>query len=124
MTSEDTINRRRHERFRLPPMYSAVTARPCGRRSHVLEGHAYDISEAGIRIELDDPLAPGDRVAVNVDLAGGQGTVGALATVVWVNDAIDDPGARRMALQFDCFESDRDREHLARYLGTAERLAA
>ncbi len=115
-------NRRRHERFVLPPMYSAATVRRvvrgAGMTMQVLEGHAYDISESGIRLELDEPLAVGEEVRVTVELPGNGGTIAAWAEVVRVYDEIDDPGARRMALHVREFASPADHARLLAHIST------
>ena len=79
-----TNDRRRHERFTVDPMYSAVAVSPLatsnrtsnGREGehvegHVdsqVDGHVYEISLGGIRLELDEPLPVGTRVSVEVTL--------------------------------------------------------
>ncbi len=119
----DTTNptdRREHQRFTLMPMYTAVEAkRLAGDSDRALLGHAYDISETGVRIELDEALEPGETIALHLTLPGATSSVTASADVVWVNDEIDDPGPRRMALRFTDFHSDQDRDCLRRYLGGA-----
>lgn len=122
MSRENSYNRRAFERFRLPPMYTLIHARTT---EADLEGHVYDISEAGARIELDRALPPGQRVEIKLDLPGVHDQVAASAEVVWVNDEADDPGPRRMALRFDHFGSTGDRDRLIDYLGQElERVAA
>lgn len=119
----NSVNRRRHERFRLQPMYADVRAARGG--DAPLDGHAYDISESGVRIELDVPLDPGDHVDVELKLPGNATDVRASAAVVWVGDPEDDPGPRRMALQFESFATTADRNRLFAYLGSGvERAAA
>ncbi len=116
-TEERTFNRRRFERFALPIGYTTVTVQ----RSHenavsTLTGHAYDISESGVRFELDEALDLGECVAASIMLPCEREPVFVNARVVWLNDAIDDPGPRRMALQFDEFTSPADRHRLVGYL--------
>lgn len=109
--------RRDHERIRVQPMYTAVTACPCGRdHADRLQGHVYDISRGGVRIELDEALSPGETVALQLDLPGAPSVVAASASVVWVHDEQDDPGPRRMALRFTGFCDTTDRERLADYI--------
>jgi len=115
MTSALHVNRRAYERFPLQPMYTAITA-SCA-DGHVIDGHAYDISEGGMRIELDDALRPGDRVIVEIKLPGSNENIRARGDVVWVNDEIDDPGPRRHALQFAGFATATDHARLVSYLG-------
>ncbi len=101
------------------PMYTSVQAkRLADDATEEIAGHAYDISERGARIELDQALEPGDSIAVDLTLPGATSTVSVSADVVWVNDAMDDPGPRRMALRFTNFRSDEDQDCLRRYLGS------
>ena len=115
-----SIDRRTHQRFTLMPMYTTVEARRLvADVDQALLGHAYDISETGVRIELDEALEPGESIAVHLTLPGATSSVAASADVVWVNDEMDDPGPRRMALRFTKFRSDQDHDCLLRYLGGA-----
>jgi hypothetical protein len=82
------------------------------------EGHAYDISEAGLRFELDQPIDPGTPVAIEVTLACGprsfaeDNRVCAMGSVVWVDDDEDEPGPVRMAAAFTRFARTGDKERL------------
>jgi hypothetical protein len=107
-------------------MYTSVSVQCCDRSEPcTLEGHAYDVSESGVRIELDEPIQPGERVAVCLRLPGENSNVFAVGRVVWLHDELDDPGARRMAVRFTRFLTDTDRVRLLAYLGSpAIRLAA
>ena len=101
----------------MQPMYTAVTACLSDRGDDLrLEGHVYDISRGGVRIELDRPLDPGEVVALHLVLPGTQSPVHASASVVWVHDEDDDPGPRRMALQFTGFPNNADRDRLSDYI--------
>ena len=98
-------------------MYSSVTACTSGREQALrLEGHVYDISKGGVRIELDEPLDPGETVALHLELPGAASSVEASASVFWVHDEQDDPGPRRMALQFTEFADSADRDRLGDYI--------
>lgn len=115
------IEQRQYERFTLAPMYSSVTVRrEINNKTQELHGHAYDVSEAGVRFELDEAIDPGESIAVDLSLPGTQTSVGATGEVVWVNDEIDDPAARRLAIQFTEFRSEEDRFRLLNYLGSAQ----
>ena len=118
MHERRTFNRRQHERFALPAMYTSVEARrgasPVEER---LTGHAYDISEGGVRVELDEPLLAGANLNLRLSLPGEQHAVCVTGDVVWVNDTEDDPGPRRMALRFTSFPQQADRDRLVRFLG-------
>ena len=111
-------------RYRLPAAYSAVTAHRGQAAVSRLQGHVYDISASGVRIELDEALHPGECVVLNLDLPGAGTSVNASASVVWINDTQDDPGPRRMALRFTSFSGRADRDRLIDYLGTVDRHAA
>ena len=118
---QSSIDHREYERFTLTPMYSSVTARRVGNNeARELHGHAYDVSEAGVRFELDEVIDPGESIAVDLTLPGTQTAVGAIGDVVWVNDETDDPGPRRLAIQFTGFRSEEDRFRLLNYLGSAQ----
>jgi len=105
-------------------MYSSVQAERCAGDPMKLEGHAYDVSEGGIRIELDEPLAIGEQLRIVIDLPFAGRAVRGEGKVVWINDACDDPGPRRMALAFTGFESSEDRDRLASCLRSGLQRAA
>ncbi len=118
---DKSINRRAHERFTVPPMYSHVKASLAGAQGPAMHGHAYDISECGVRIELDEPVHVGERLSVSIGLPG-TGDIACIGAVVWINDELDDPGPRRLALRITEFAGDRDRHRLMQYIGSG-RLA-
>lgn len=121
MNADNQINRRAHERFTLTPMYTTVTAiREASPFSGEFEGHAYDISETGIRFELDEPLNTGEAVTLRLTLPCESESVSVSGDVVWVNDADDDPGPRRMAVHFRGFHDQADRFRLLNYLGNGK----
>jgi hypothetical protein len=126
MSAGNTIDARQHPRFELQPMYTEVTIQRIRDMAvRTVEGHAYDVSEAGVRIEMDEPLDVDERVSVCLSLGGDRTSVFASGRVVWVNDEVDDPGPRRMAIRFTRFLSGEDRTRLLRNLGSGEfRLAA
>ena len=120
MDEQQTIDRRQHARHALQAMYTSVEAiRSVQADGESLLGHIYDVSEGGVRIELDDPLPPGEPLQVKLRLPGETRGVAAHADVVWVNPEDDDPGPRRMALRFTDFISDDDRDRLRRFLAAA-----
>ena len=121
MTAAPQTNRREHDRFTVPPMYSSVTARGADDpAAPALQGHAYDLSESGVRIELDEPLASGQSVSLHLGLPFSDARIHARADVVWINGADDDPGPRRMALRFTGFLSESDHDRLVSYLGSGQ----
>ena len=119
MNQIKTVNRRAHDRFVLTPMYTRVAVqRVTDRRSERLEGHAYDLSEGGIRIELDRALEPGERVSLQLGLPGEDIDIFVAARVTWISRQDDDPGPRRAALEFGDFLSDMDHSRLVGFLGS------
>jgi len=113
-------NRRQFERFALAPMYTPITARRLENEEFTLEGHAYNISEGGVQFELDQPIAAGTPVALQITLPTGNGTadigpgrsVFVFANIVWIDD--DEPGPIRMAAAFTRFARLGDKERLLR----------
>ena len=109
-------NRRQFERFTLAPAYTEVQVRVPG-KPEPMEGHAYDISEGGIRMELDEPIEPGTSVVVEVKLPAGRikgakvEDMLARGTIMWA----DDDGVRgpvRMGVLIEDFASNVDRDRL------------
>lgn len=134
-------NRRSDDRFRFSPAYTRVVVIPSAPRQAALpgaslfdgldlsgfdaglgtpagglEGHGYDISMSGMRFELDDELAAGTEVSVEVYPPAEREPIRMRAVVVRVFAHDDDPGPRRMAVQFTAFERPEDRDRLARRL--------
>lgn len=125
MDESKSFNRRLHERFALPAMYTTVEATSAmSVGQEPMHGHAYDISEGGARIELDEPLPEGEPLQVRFTFPGETTNVSAHADVVWVNPEEDDPGPRRMALKFTDFVTRADHDRLVRFLGTGVRRVA
>jgi hypothetical protein len=125
MDEQNLRNRRRFERFAVQPMYSTVIATPAQwARSVGLHGHVYDISAAGVRVELDQQLPLGQPVAMKIGLPGARAEIGVSGEVVWVHSDEDDPGPKRMAMQFTDFASQADEDCLQTYLSQASRRAA
>lgn len=115
------INRRKHERFIVPPMYTPICVRLLDDTNTTMDGHAYDVSESGIQFELDRSIAPGTPVAIQIMLPqGDQDELGrsvfVIANVVWLTDDSDEPGPSRMAAVFSSFARLGDRERLIRQL--------
>ena len=126
MAPPSESNRRQHERVHLEAGYASVTVqRVEGMALQTLEGHAYDISVSGARIELDRSLQLGERTAMCLRLPGEANSIFVSGRIVWVHDDEDDPGARRMAVQFTRFLAPEDRARLLRYVdGGSRRQAA
>lgn len=133
MATADSPNRRAIDRFRLHPMYTRVlvtphvepksapvadfaAGAPASSAPTSLEGHAYDISLAGVRYELDLALPEGTCVEVEIQLPGASNPIRGSGQVVRVYDEADDPGPRRQAMRLDRFFSEIDRQRLARLI--------
>lgn len=118
------VDRRRHERFALPTAYTPIAVRTMDEQAFRLEGHAYDISEGGLRFELDEPIAPGTRVAIQIMLPGlvGDGGPGravfVIGNVIWIDEEEIASGPVRMACAFTAFARAGDRERLLAQLST------
>ncbi len=85
----EASNRRRHERIsaHLPVRISTIdpetdpwTGKPFFRSSREW---AANVSRGGVFVRTDEPLLPGQRVLVEVDLPGGQ-AVEAVGRVAWI----------------------------------------
>jgi len=95
------VDRRSHTRYSLPSMYTTLTlVDDQGNAIH--EGHVYDISQGGMRYELDEALTPGSTVTVQIDLPGHNSSdVKAVCNVLWVEEEdLEHPGPVRMACSF------------------------
>ena len=123
MTSQH-LDRRQFTRFSLTPMYSSIGIRPLDSEKFLWEGHAYDVSEGGVRFELDRGIDPGTRIGIRIDLPLFTGTgvtvadhgpgraLFALGTVIWADDS--EPGPVQIAAAITRFARDIDRERLVR----------
>ncbi|MFT3686173.1 MAG: PilZ domain-containing protein [Phycisphaerales bacterium] len=114
-------DRRQFPRFELEAMYTTIAVRTLELDEFTLEGHSYDISEGGIRFELDRGIERGTQVAMRINLPtmnqGGdpdaaENAVFVFATVVWIEDE-DEPGPIKMAAVFNRWARVGDRERLA-----------
>jgi len=108
----DPQERRRHARFTVDPMYSSVVVTRGKRRE---DGHVYDVGLGGIRLEVDRPMPTGAEVEIEVTLPGCTEAIAARGRVVRVFSAVDDPGPRRMVVEFESFREGA-RAMLERYL--------
>ena len=143
MVTVDAPNRRSDDRLRFSPAYTRVVVVPsadsaAASRSRTFvdidgaeldltgfddglgtpdggfEGHGYDISPTGMRFELDDELAAGTEVSIALYPPAETNPIWMNGVVVRVFAHDDDPGPRRMAVQFTTFPSADDRERLMR----------
>jgi hypothetical protein len=116
-----SIERRAFERFATAPMYTTISARTLDELNFTRHGHAYDISEGGVRFELDAGIDPGTAVAVQISLPAAAmeaGDIGpgraifVIGNVVWCDDG--EPGPCKLAVAFTRFARTGDRERLLR----------
>lgn len=115
------INRRRHERFTLPPMYTPVMVNVLAEPKLVCLGHCYDISEGGLQFELDEALPNGAAVEMSIELPNAgdsldvkDRSVKVRGNVVWFDQS--EPGPVRMAAVFSRFEGAEDRDRLFKHI--------
>lgn len=106
-------NRRRVDRFTVEPMYSSVSVTHKGRGAG--DGHVYEVSLGGVRLELDEALPRRAPIELEITLPGCPDAIAAKGRVVEVYDAADDPGPRRMVVAFESFK-DGAEATLKRYL--------
>lgn len=107
---------RQNPRLKLPAMYTLARVRPSGHDRYCWTGHIYDISENGMRIELDQAIEPGTRLEVRAVLPGTwRTTFHVTGHVVRLHDE-DELGPVRMGLVFDRFARDTDHLRLNAYL--------
>ena len=118
-------NARAFPRLQLPAMYTLVRVRTPDDSRYRWTGYIYDISEGGMRLEIDDELPAGTTVCLRAMLPGSEQTVfRATGTIVRIHD--NEPGPVRMAVAFTEFASPSDRLALQSYLNDqmAQRAAA
>ena len=112
-------------RLKLPAMYTLIRVRPVGEDRYRWTGHIYDVSESGMRFELDQPIDAGTRVEVRAMLPGSSHiTFNATGRVVRLHDDSDDCGPVRMGMVFERFAHHSDQLRLSDYLSGASRKAA
>lgn len=116
------INRRQFERFALLPMYSRVTMRLLDGDSFEHEGHAYDISEAGLCFEIDRPIEIGTTVVLRIDLPltgeGEQRYIEVFSRIVRIDEDDAEVGPVRMAAEFTRFARFGDKQRLIAHFCT------
>lgn len=114
----NSTERRRFERFSLVPGYTAVEVKAPGGGWRA--GHVYDLSERGVRFDLDEAIAPGTIVEVRLEMpraALGPSLADDVAftgEVVWCD--ADDPVCTRLGVEITAFANAEDRERLIRRL--------
>ena len=98
-------------------MYTLVRVRPAGHDCYCWTGHIYDISETGMRFELDEQLPAGTKIEVCAMLPGCDHlTFSAVGCVVRLHDEEDERGPMRMGMVFESFQHQLDHQRLSHYL--------
>lgn len=127
------IDRRRHARFALNPAYTEALVRLQSEDHFTRTGHVHDISEGGVRFEVDVPIEPGTPIALQIPLPqtprayedhdGPGRAIFVLGNVVWCN--ADEPGPASAAVAITRFARDTDRDRLMNRLirGAVTRVA-
>ncbi len=116
---------RSNPRLRLPAMYTLLRVRHVGDPRYRWTGHIYDISNSGMRFELDAPLPAGTQVEVRGMLPGIHQVVTFHATgrIVRLHDD-QEVGPIRMGMTFTRFNHDIDRQRLNIYINHSGMQAA
>ena len=116
---------RQAPRLRLPAMYTLVRVRRRGDERYSWSGYIYDISNSGMRFELDSTLEPGTQIEVKAMLPGSPHTTfAASGHVVRRHDDSEDLGPTRMGMTFDSFAGRTDRRRLEDYISQSGLKAA
>ena len=125
MSKHSTQDSREYPRLRLPAMYTFVRVRPKGHERYCWTGHIYDVSESGMRFEIDEQLQAGQEIEVRAMLPGASHiTFNASGRVVRLHDDSDEAGPIRVGMVFDTFTRQIDRKRLVSYLSGAGLKAA
>src|SRR5690606_28946483 len=121
---QNAINRRQFPRFTVQPMYTPIAVRTLDSEAFDIEGNAYDISEGGVRFDLDRPSPPGTPIALQSTLPtrhteqiGPGRRIFVFANVVWVEDE-EEPGPVRPAAVFTHCARAGDRERLLKHFSS------
>lgn len=125
------IDRRQHPRYEVNCAYTPGALRLASEESFTRAAHIHDVSEGGIRLEVDVPIEPGTPVAVQITLPGtpispehvdGPGrAVFAVGNVVWCN--ADEPGPATIAVAVTRFARESDWPRLLRRLSWGDHVS-
>lgn len=121
-SDEGPMNRRDASRFPVKPAYSSVAVTP-NDGTERLTGHVYDISEKGLRFEVDRALPVGSAIELEL-IVPPEESIRVTARVVRVYDEADDPGPRRMGAEFIGFSSPGDEARLEGLLDSYQLIRA
>jgi hypothetical protein len=117
---------RQYPRLKLQAMYTLVRVRPAGTKRYQWTGYIYDISQTGMRFEVDGAIPPGTKVDICALLPGAHHTTfEATGHIVRMHDDDDlDIGPVRMGMTFDSFARELDEMVLDNYLAESGLRAA
>lgn len=125
----DPADRRRHPRHEANAAYTPALVRLSSEDEFARTAHIRDVSEGGIRLEVDIAVDPGTPVAVQIMLPGtpispehvdGPGmAVFCTGNVVWCN--ADEPGPATLAVAITRFSREGDFARLMRRLNWTDR---
>ena len=127
---QDFKDRRRRRRVNLQPMYTTVSVRVLSKRDMPLEGHAINLSETGIVVEIDNMIPIGQAVTLELKVSGlGRlrgdtwPTYAVAGEVVRMDDLAEFPqGPYRVAMRFVRMPT-MTQAAIARYVATHENKA-
>lgn len=123
--ADSVADARQSPRLKLPAMYTLVRVKPTGEDRYRWTGHIYDISETGMRFELDNALQPGMTIEIRAMLPGTEHiTFSAAGRIIRIHNDMGDKGPMRMGMIFDKFSRENDHERLNGYLSHSPALAA
>lgn len=112
---------RKSSRLKLLAMYSYIRVRPHDAREFCWSGHIYEVSDTGLRFELDDVVALGTLVEVQATLPGRCSTIVNLSgRVVRYHDDPDDPGPIRVGMMIESFSTENDRHLWLDYIRSSQ----
>jgi len=77
-------------------------------------GETEDISASGLCLVSDEPLEPGDRLDLKIDLPGGESPINVSGNICWVNRNSD---RTRAGIKFNELE-DGDQKRIRQYVIT------
>lgn len=120
--NEMPMNRRDASRVPVRAAYSSVAVMHDGSTER-LTGHVYDISEKGLRFEVDRALPVGSSIELEL-IVPPEESIRVTARVVRVYDEADDPGPRRMGAEFIGFVSPGDEARLDDLLDSIQLIRA
>ena len=104
-------------RVALPAMYTLIRVREGGDEHFSEVGHIYDVSETGIRFELDREIPAGTEVEIRALLPGPEHTtIRAVGRIVRRHDEAGERGPIRMGMIFDRFVPESDHDLLVSYM--------